>query len=152
MEAVSAAASVAGLLSVAGHVLNGLVKLNAFIQDFREANARAQRLTAEADLLSQTLIDFKSLLKKLDENALDENRPFWVQQFATFSSRLENCDRDLNLDTWTELYRPAYGPTSKRRRIVGGISNKRGRDFLEMESKLARHRSQIVLDMGTING
>ncbi|KAK1708286.1 hypothetical protein BDP67DRAFT_525454 [Colletotrichum lupini] len=150
MEAVSAAASVAGLLSVAGHVLNGLVKLNAFIQDLKEADARAQRLTAEAHLLSQTLIDFKSLLNKLDEKALDGSRLLWVQQFATFSSRLEDCVRDL--DTWTESYRPEDGPSSKRQKIIEGISNKRSREISEMESKLARHRSQIVLDMNTING
>ncbi|KAK1473918.1 hypothetical protein CCUS01_05508 [Colletotrichum cuscutae] len=150
MEAVSAAASVAGLLSVAGHVLNGLVKLNAFIQDLKEADARAQRLTAEAHLLSQTLIDFKSLLNKLDEKALNGSRLLWVQQFATFSSRLEDCVRDL--DTWTESYRPEDGPSSKRQKIIEGISNKRSREISEMESKLARHRSQIVLDMNTING
>ncbi|KAK0372455.1 hypothetical protein CLIM01_10197 [Colletotrichum limetticola] len=150
MEAVSAAASVAGLLSVAGHVINGLVKLNAFIQDLKEADARAQRLTLEAQLLSQTIIDFKSLLNTLDEKALDESQVFWVQHFATFSSRLEDCVQDLN--TWTEFYRPGDGSSSKRQKIIEGISNKRSREISEMESKLARHRSQIVLNMSTING
>lgn len=150
MEAVSAAASVAGLLSVAGHVINGLVKLNAFIQDFKEADARAQRLTLEAQLLSQTIIDFKSLLNTLDEKALDESRVLWVQHFATFSSRLEDCVQDL--DTWTESYRPGDGPSSKRQKLIEEISSKRSREISEMESKLARHRSQIVLNMSTMNG
>ncbi|KAF4778351.1 hypothetical protein HER10_EVM0003480 [Colletotrichum scovillei] len=149
MEAVSAAASVAGLLSVAGHVLNGLVKLNGFIQDLKEADERAQRLTAEAHLLSQTLLDFKSLLNTLDEKALDANRPFWVQHFAIFCSRLKDCNHDL--DTWTESHRTGDGSSSKRRKIMDGMTNKKGRDISEMESKLARHRSQIVLDMNTIN-
>ncbi|OHE92842.1 hypothetical protein CORC01_11848 [Colletotrichum orchidophilum] len=150
MEAVSAAASVAGLLSVAGHVLSGLVKLNAFIQDVKEADARAQRLTTEAGLLSKTLIDFQSLLNTLDEKALDENRPFWVQHFALFCSRLEDCAQDL--DAWTKSHRPGDVQSSKRRKIIDGIQNKRSQELSEMESKLARHRSQIVLDMNTING
>ncbi|EXF79572.1 hypothetical protein CFIO01_03689 [Colletotrichum fioriniae PJ7] len=148
MEAVSAAASVAGLLSVAGHVLNGLVKLNAFIQDMKEADGRAQRLTTEARLLTKTLTDFKSLLNTLDEKTLAESRLFWEQYFNTFSSRLEDCVRDL--DAWTDTYQPD-GPSSKRRKIMDGLSNKRGREISGMESKLARHRSQIVLDLNTMN-
>ncbi|KAK2063587.1 hypothetical protein LY76DRAFT_601688 [Colletotrichum caudatum] len=86
MEAVSAAASIAGLLSVTGHVISGLVKLNDFVQSARELRIRTESLEAKVGLLSGTLAE-----------------------------------------------------------------NKRLRGLADMESKLTHHRSQLILDIATLN-
>ncbi|KAI3549409.1 hypothetical protein CTAM01_02663 [Colletotrichum tamarilloi] len=116
MEAVSAAASIAGLLSVAGHVLTGLVKLNAFIQDVKEAGARAQRLTKEAVVFSTILIDFNSLLNTLDEKVVANNQSFLVPHCDRSRSHLEECLQYLN--AWTVSQRSEDEKPSKRRMII----------------------------------
>ncbi|KAK1447520.1 hypothetical protein CMEL01_09359 [Colletotrichum melonis] len=149
MEAVSAAASIAGLLSVAGHVLTGLVKLNAFIQDAKEAGTRAQRLTKETDIFCTTLVDFNSLLNTLDEKVVASNQSFLLPHCDRSRSRLEECLQYL--DAWTVSQQSEDEKSSKRRVIIDGTQNKSIREMLELEAKLSHHRSQVGLDMGAIN-
>lgn len=60
MEVISVVASIAGLLSLSGQVVGGLVKLNHFIQEYRGLENRTESLIKEAELLA------KSLLARLD--------------------------------------------------------------------------------------
>ncbi|KAF6812249.1 hypothetical protein CSOJ01_05238 [Colletotrichum sojae] len=65
MEAFSAAASVAGLLSLSGQILGGLFKLGQHIQDVRELGDRTENFGKETELLMKTVTELESILRRL---------------------------------------------------------------------------------------
>ncbi|EXF79573.1 hypothetical protein CFIO01_03690 [Colletotrichum fioriniae PJ7] len=140
MEAVSAAASIAGLLSVAGHVVNGLIKLNGFVQAAKEMDIRTESLNAKVGLLSETLEDVKALLHAYERNISSIVETSWESNIATLRSHLVRCGKDL--DEWSKSHKTVGKSTSKRQKFLDIIQNKRLRGISDMENKLTAHRSQ----------
>ncbi|KAK2046434.1 hypothetical protein LZ31DRAFT_629912 [Colletotrichum somersetense] len=149
MEAVSAAASIAGLLSVTGHVISGLVKLNDFVQSARELRIRTESLEAKVGLLSGTLAEVKAMLHTFEKTPARRNWDAWESSTVTLRSHLVRCGKDL--DEWARSSTFANTSVSRRRKFLDIIQNKRLRGLADMESKLTHHRSQLILDIGTLN-
>ncbi|KZL80000.1 hypothetical protein CI238_07291 [Colletotrichum incanum] len=149
MEAVSAAASIAGLLSVTGHVINGIVKLNDFIQTAQELEIRTESVSTKVELLSGTLAELEAMLQNLEKTPATRNRFSWESNITTLRSHLVRCGKDI--DEWIRSSTAAKNSTSKRRRFLDIIQNKRLRGVADMESKLIHHRSQLILDISTLN-
>jgi hypothetical protein len=83
-EAVGLAASVAGLVGLAGQVLQGGLFIQKFFDDVRNAPAEVQDLKDELDLFTFIAKD----TKKLFETARDDGVPV---SFAAFEQTLERC-------------------------------------------------------------
>ncbi|KAK1475350.1 hypothetical protein CABS01_03627 [Colletotrichum abscissum] len=149
MEAVSAAASIAGLLSVAGHVVNGLIKLNGFVQAAKDMDIRTESLNAKVGLLSETLEDIKALLQAYEKNLASIIETSWEPNISTLRSHLVRCGKDL--DEWSKSYKSVGKSTSKRRKFLDNIQNKRLRGISDMEIKLTAHRSQLIFDLSVLN-
>ncbi|KAK1635016.1 hypothetical protein BDP81DRAFT_395490 [Colletotrichum phormii] len=149
MEAVSAAASIAGLLSIAGHVVNGLIKLNDFVQAAKEMDIRTESLNAKVGLLSETLEDVNALLQTYERSLPSIVETSWEPNIATLRSHLVRCGKDL--DEWSKSYKSVKKSTSKRRKFLDIIQNKRLRGISDMEIKLTAHRSQLIFDISVLN-
>ncbi|KXH38446.1 hypothetical protein CNYM01_09582 [Colletotrichum nymphaeae SA-01] len=149
MEAVSAAASIAGLLSVAGHVVNGLIKLNGFVQAAKEMDIRTESLNTKVGLLSETLEEIKALLQAYEKNLASIIETSWELNIATLRSHLVRCGKDL--DEWSKSHKSVGKSTSKRQKFLDIIQNKRLRGISDMETKLMAHRSQLICDIGVLN-
>ncbi|KAF4816655.1 hypothetical protein CGCSCA5_v006368 [Colletotrichum siamense] len=143
------AASVVGLLSFTGQILNGLVKLNDFIQDHKETDSRTANAILETGLLISTITELKSLLQRLRDSNLAGNSWVWGSQIATLQTHLESCGKDL--DEWVGNQSSVGGSPSKRQRVSAVLSNRRIRAVRDLESKLASHRAQINLGIGALN-
>ncbi|KAI3549407.1 hypothetical protein CSPX01_02515 [Colletotrichum filicis] len=137
MEAVSAAASIAGLLSVAGHVVSGLIKLNDFVLAAKEMDIGTESLNAKVGLLSETLEDVKTLLQTYERNLASIVETSWESNIATLRSHLS--------------YKSVKRSTSKRRKFLDIIQNKRLRGISDMETKLTAHRSELICDISVLN-
>jgi hypothetical protein len=83
-EAVGLAASVAGLVGLAGQVLQGGIFIQKFFDDVRNAPAEVQDLKDELDLFTFIAKD----TKKLFETARDDGVPV---PSAAFERTLERC-------------------------------------------------------------
>lgn len=149
MEAVSAAASIAGLLSVAGHVVNGVVKLNAIVQDMKDIDDRAKSLGKEVELLTRTLDELKSVLHTLEGCFVTRNRASWESNTATINSHLIQCCSEV--EQWTVSIRSIRNPQSTRRKIIDMFQKRRQRELSNVEAKLESHRLQLGLDIGTLS-
>ncbi|KAH9236604.1 hypothetical protein K456DRAFT_1430191 [Colletotrichum gloeosporioides 23] len=143
------AASVVGLLSFTDQILNGLVKLNDFIQDHKETDSRTANAILETELLISTITELKSILQSLKDSSFAGNSWVWGSQIATLQTHLESCGKDL--DEWVGSQSSIGGSPSKRQRVGAVLSNRRIRAVRDLESKLASHRAQINLGIGALN-
>ncbi|EQB52471.1 hypothetical protein CGLO_07898 [Colletotrichum gloeosporioides Cg-14] len=146
---MEAAAGIVGLLSFAGQLLNGLVKLNEYIQDQRESDIRTENATRETELMISTITGLRSALQSVkDSNSTCDGTP-WASHIVTLHTQLERCSRDL--DDWVENHKPPSGPSSKRQKVSEVLQNRRVRAVRTLESKLVSHRAQISLSIGALN-
>ncbi|KAK2771136.1 hypothetical protein CKAH01_14500 [Colletotrichum kahawae] len=146
---MEAAASVVGLLSFAGQIINGLVKLSEFIQDHREADSRAENALRETQLLTSTVTKLRNVLQNLRDSRSAGTVRQLASHIVTLQTHLESCGRDL--DEWVETQMSTGGSSSKRRKVDDFLSNRRDRVVRDLESKLSSHRAQISLSIGTLN-
>jgi hypothetical protein len=92
-EAVGLAASVAGLVGLAGQVLQGGLFIQKFFDDVRNAPAEVQDLKDELDLFTFIAID----TKKLFETARVDGVPVTSAAFERALERCGNIVKDIGL-------------------------------------------------------
>lgn len=149
ISTMEAAAGIVGLLSFAGQLLNGLVKLNEYIQDQRESDIRTENATRETELMISTITGLRSILQSVkDSNSTSDDTP-WASHIVTLHTQLERCGQDL--DDWVDNHKPPSGPSSKRQQVSEVLQNRRVRAVRTLESKLVSHRAQISLSIGALN-
>jgi predicted glycosyltransferase involved in capsule biosynthesis len=68
MEALGAAASIAGILSLAGQSINGIVKLRVFIKDTKSASKTVDSFLSDVDAFEGSLTQIQELLLRLSSN------------------------------------------------------------------------------------
>lgn len=149
IESMEVAASVVGLLSFSGQILNGLVKLSEFIQDHREADSRAENALRETQLLTSTVTKLRDILQNLRDSSSTGTVRQLATHIVTLQTHLESCGRDL--DEWVENRMSAGGSSSKLRKVDDFLSNRRARVVRDLESRLSSHRAQISLSIGSLN-
>uniref|UniRef100_L2FD89 Uncharacterized protein n=1 Tax=Colletotrichum fructicola (strain Nara gc5) TaxID=1213859 RepID=L2FD89_COLFN len=146
---MEAAAGIVGLLSFAGQLLNGLVKLNEYIQDQRESDIRTESATRETELMISTITGLRSILQSVkDSNSASDGTP-WASHVVTLHTQLERCGQDL--DDWVDNHKPPSGPSTKRQKVSEVLQNRRVRAVRALESKLVSHKAQISLSIGALN-
>lgn len=87
-EAVGLAASVAGLVGLAGQVLRGGLFIQQFFEDVRDAPAEVLDLRDELELFACVANDTKTLLQRASETLASLDT-------SNFSRSLERCERIL---------------------------------------------------------
>ncbi|MCJ1429012.1 hypothetical protein MMC29_006925 [Sticta canariensis] len=140
MEIVSAAAGVAGLISLAGQTIQGIIKLKTFFVDVSRSQKTILEFLHEIECLNRTLEDVRSLLSKIQRQATISSSDGSV---ATLEAFLVDCSTDIK--EWiidAEKINPASRKGAeaffKRFRVA---VNKRG--ISDLGRRVANHQSRI---------
>ena len=94
MEALAAASSVAGLLSLAGQCVSGAQNLHSLYRDIGAISHTVETFMKDVNGLLRTLEDVKALLEKIQHQAP------WLADEVSLTSlklQLEDCDHDISL-------------------------------------------------------
>lgn len=101
MEAVAAAASIAGIVTVVGQSIDGLIKFSEFFSDVSSASKTISRLLNDINSLIQVLSNIGQVLERAEARRPDQN-------FASLDVKLEDCAKDVQIWLATaRVLRPA---------------------------------------------
>ncbi|KAK5740128.1 hypothetical protein LTR17_004840 [Elasticomyces elasticus] len=144
MEAVAAAASIAGLVALAGQCISGAEKMISFCNEVRTAEWRVMRLKEDVNSLLRSLQDAAELCERLEHDipAIGAQA-----KITSLQCHLDDCNKALA--GWLEVIRKHQQtdrPTWFKQ--VWRAINKASRD--ELHSELRRRRDEINLTMLTI--
>ena len=147
MEVVSAAASIAGILSLAGQSINGIIQLRGFFSDIASASRTIERFLRDISSLLRVLHDVEHLFSQLSTSEFDG---ITRTNSASLQVELEDCQKDVF--QWLRLardLRPASnrGRKSWFKRFWIGVSQAAVNDI---RVELGRHRHAIQLNLTVI--
>jgi hypothetical protein len=100
MEGLAAATSVAGVLSLAGSTIDGIVKLHEFFKDVSTASKTVERFLQSINSLIKLMEDVKTLLESVAER---QTLPSMDIKIAALQIQLEDCSKDVY--SWLNLAR-----------------------------------------------
>jgi hypothetical protein len=119
MDAVAGASSIAGILSLAGPSVNGIIALRSFFQECAAALHSVERFLKHLNELIRSLEDVRELIKK-PENAPTKQIPDTV--LASLQGQVNDCSKDVH--AWLAMARklhPALGNGSKAALVYGKL-------------------------------
>ncbi|KAH6662274.1 hypothetical protein B0J14DRAFT_571142 [Halenospora varia] len=108
MEALATAASIAGVLSLAGQTIDGIVKLNSFFSDVSSPSRTIERFLQSLNQLIKLIEDVKSLLSSVAENGADF-------KIAAIEIQLDDCSKEVY--RWLRIakeHHPAFSTGTKK--------------------------------------
>ena len=90
MEAVAAAASIAGIITVVGQSIDGLIRFSDFFSDVSSASKTISRLLNDINSLIRVLEDIRDVLEQARARQRDQN-------LASLDIKLEDCAKDVQI-------------------------------------------------------
>ena len=90
MEAVAAAASIAGIITVVGQSIDGLIRFSDFFSDVSSAFKTISRLLNDINSLIRVLEDIRVVLEQARARQKDQN-------LASLDIKLEDCAKDVQI-------------------------------------------------------
>ena len=137
MEAVAAAASIAGILTLVLQSVDGLMKFKEALADATIASKHINGLLSDINALIQVLEDVRELVEKQKKN----------KNFAALDIKIADCSKDIQIWLSTaRLLRPSSqsGGRALLRRIKLAIN----KDAIEaIKAEIGRHRQSISLSL-----
>lgn len=141
MEAVAAISSIAGILSLAGQALNGIVILRGFFKDCASASVSIRRFMKKLNDLVQCLEAVRELMVKLEESsstAVTDNI------LASLQIQIDDCNRDIYrwLDEAKGLMIPSSSTGTKAisKKFVAALEEQKAKDIY---SEISVHKENI---------
>ena len=140
MEAVAAVASIAGIITVVGQSIDGLIKFSDFFSDLASASKTISRLLSDINSLIQVLEDIGDVLERAKVRRKDKN-------LANLDVKLEDCAKDVQIWLATaRLLRPSSDSGGKAwlrkfRLAVNTTAVQTIRD------EIARHKQTLCLSL-----
>lgn len=149
MEAVGAAASIAGLLGLVGQSIDGLVKVRKFLNDATQARKKVKRLLSEIGVLNLTLSQVQLILMQIRET----RREFLDDLTATLDElaiHMTMCEMDAR--EWARVASgldPSHWAGLKAffRKVKIASSQDL---FDEFHDKIAHHQRRISLSLSIL--
>lgn len=140
MEAVAAASSIAGIITVVGQSIDGLVKFSDFFTDISSASKTISRLLNDINSLIQVLENIGHVLEQAQARRKDKN-------FASLDIKLEDCDKDVQ--TWlatARLLRPGSDSGGKAwlRKFRVAVNNTA---IQTIRDEIGRHKQTLCLSL-----
>lgn len=140
MEAIAAASSLAGLISLARQCVNGAQSLKALFSNIASASKTVNAFIRDINELLKTLNDVEVLLTSLDQDV-------WIDakgsNVTSLRIQLEDCLRDISRWLTTARdYRPASGRGAKGwfKRFWVAVNKDAVKDIRE---EMARRRAEV---------
>ena len=90
MEAIAAAASIAGIITVVGQSIDGLIRFSDFFSDVSSASKTITRLLNDINSLIRVLEDIRDVLEQARARQRDQN-------LASLDIKLEDCAKDVQV-------------------------------------------------------
>lgn len=149
MEAVGVAASIAGILSIAGHTIDGLVKLRQFFNSAKGAPKKVRKLLVDIGGLNSTLCQVQPVLDTIRDK---HGHPHW-NLTAIVDELLDDikvCEEDVR--EWTAVAQ-GLDPGSwtglkaffRRAKVAAGKDL-----FDEFRDKISGHRQKVSLSLSIL--
>ena len=98
MDVLSAASSIAGILSIAGQSIDGVIKLKQLFSDIAAASKTIESFLRDLNSLLQVLNDVEALLSQLDARRCNGEIEIST---ASLQIELEDCFKDVV--TWLRV-------------------------------------------------
>ena len=140
MEAVAAAASIAGIITVVGQSIDGLIKFSDFFSDISSASKTIGRLLADINSLIQVLEDIGDVLERAQARRRDKN-------LAALDIKLADCAKDVQVWLATaRLLRPSSDSGGKAllRKFRLAVNNTAIQTIRE---EIGRHKQTLCLSL-----
>ena len=143
MEAVAAAASIAGIVTLVFHSIDGLIKFKDLFADVSSASRTITRLLKDIDSLIQTLENVRDVLEQFEAQKKEKN-------FASLDLKVADCSRDVHVWIATaRIIRPAdeHGGKAwlKRFRLVVNSNA-----IETIREEIGRHRQALCLSLAVL--
>jgi len=140
MEAVAAAASIAGIITLAAQAIDGLQKLHSFFIDISTTSKTISRSLSDINSLISILHNIDNVLNQAETQRQNQN-------FASLDIKVDDCTRDVK--GWLEIakaLRPGGekgGRTLLRRaRLAGKVEV-----VARIREEIGRHRQALCLSL-----
>ena len=161
MEAVGAASSIAGILSLAGQTIEGIIKLRGFVKDVKSSPKIVNTFLRDVESFQDSLSQTQQLISQLPDprpatftppdviceppNAIIPN-----QALESLNWRLGECAKDV--DEWLRVANKlnpgsATGAEAFFKKLRVAV-NKDG--FSEFHSQIARHQRGLGISLSVI--
>lgn len=141
MEAVAAAASIAGIITVVGQSIDGLIKFSDFFSDISSAPKTISRLLSDINSLIRTLEEIGNVLEQAQARRRGRN-------LASLDIKLEDCARDVQLWLATaRLLRPGGSDSGGKawlRKFRLAVNNTAIQTIRE---EIGRHKQTLCLSL-----
>lgn len=143
MEVLATASSVAGVLSLTGQSIHGIIRLKDFLVDIKDASKTVGKFSHEIDLLLQQLQSVQALLIEISDRQQRVDVSF-------LQIHLEDCTKEV--ESWLEMataLRPKSGKGGaswfKKFWIVVNIKSVK-----DVRKEVDAHRSAIQLSLSVL--
>lgn len=140
MEAVAAAASIAGIITVVGQSIDGLIKFSDFFSDISSASKTISRLLKDINSLIQVLEDISDVLERARAR---KHR----QDLASLDIKLGDCAKDVQIWLATaRLLRPGSDSGGKAwlRKFRLAVNNTA---IQTIRDEIGRHHQTLSLSL-----
>ena len=140
MEAVAAVASIAGIITLVGQSIDGLIRFREFFSDISSASKTVSRLLADVNSLIQILRNVGDVLHRVEARRNDQN-------FASLDIKLEDCTKDVKI--WLETakaLRPGSetGGRALMKKFRLAVKNEA---VVKIREEIGRHRQALCLSL-----
>jgi chromosome segregation ATPase len=139
------AASIAGLISLAGQTIQATSKLYTFCQTYKNINARLEQTRIEIQGLRSILQQIETITSEATASTLVSS-----ESLANMKARITDCRTDL--ENWTQKV-DSFGldEAQRAKRILTKIKLSVNKAFFAMiREQLCFHRTQIDLSLGLL--
>ena len=141
MEAVAAAASIAGIITVVGQSIDGLIKFSDFFSDLSSAPKTITRLLNDINSLIQVLEDIRNVFEQAQARRSGRN-------LAQLDIKLEDCAKDVQVWLATaRLLRPGGSDTGGKawlRKFRLAVNNTA---IQTIRDEIGRHKQTLCLSL-----
>ena len=140
MEAVAAAASIAGIITVVGQSIDGLIKFSDFFSDISSASKTISRLLKDINSLIQILEEISNVLERAQARKQRQN-------FASLDIKLGDCAKDVQIWLATaRLLRPGSDSGGKAwlRKFRLAVNNTA---IQTIRDEIGRHNQTLSLSL-----
>ena len=143
MEAVAAAASIAGIITLVFQSIDGLHKFKELFSDAASASKTVNRLLSDINLLIQELENVRDILEQMEAQKKERN-------FASLDIKLADCSKDIQIWLSTaRILRPSVGHGGKAWLKKFRLAvNKDAVQTIRVE--INRHRQIICLSLSVL--
>lgn len=140
MEAIAAAASIAGIITVAAQAIDGLQTLHNFFTDISSASKTVSRLLSDINSLIAVLHNIDNVLHQVERQREDQN-------FAQLDIKVDDCTKDVKiwLETAKDL-RPA-GDKGGRAWVRRARLAAKGEVVGRIREEIGRHKQALCLSL-----